>query len=229
MERRHGSGGRRQWRRYLQCVDGSFFDRSNGSFETEKLRKGLGIGDNVFIVGTVAKLRPEKKIDDLVASIARARETGRRVNLVVVGDGPECPTIEGEISKFGLRAHVYMIGEVADVRPALALMDVFVLPSIAVETFSNAALEAMAMCVPVILSDQGGLPEIVMSGSTGLLFPKANINALTDAILSLSMNATQRAVFGAAARTAVEEKFSKQRMLDEYELTLKHSVAGNPS
>ena len=62
---------------------------------------------------------------------------------------------------------VSFIGELDDVRPVLTALDVFVLPSTAVESFSNAALEAMAIGRPVILSDIGGAREMIDDGVEG--------------------------------------------------------------
>ena len=83
------------------------------------------------------------------------------------GDGPLREQLLRRAVELEIADRVHFIGEVEDVRPVLAAMDVFVLPSIAVESFSNAALEAMSMGRPVILSDIGGAREMIDDGVEG--------------------------------------------------------------
>jgi glycosyltransferase involved in cell wall biosynthesis len=102
------------------------------------------------------------------------------------------------------------------VRPLLKLADAFVLTSTAVETFSNAALEAMAMGLPVILSRIGGAAEMVETGKNGFLYSPGNVRELAGHIAALAGDKTLTRKVVAAAATQVKDSFSFTRMLDEY-------------
>ena len=100
-------------------------------------------------------------------------------------------------------------------RPYLAAMDVFVLPSVAVETFSNAALEAMAMSCPVVAAQVGGMEEMLRFGG-GVTYPPGDLKSLCDRLTPLVSDAAARRDMGMKARAAVESRFSFNRMLKEF-------------
>jgi glycosyltransferase involved in cell wall biosynthesis len=105
----------------------------------------------------------------------------------------------------------------ADVRPVLAILDVFVLPSLYIETFSNAALEAMAMGTPVVLSRIGGAAEMVRDGEEGyLLEPHDLALRLPDLLERLARDPQLRERMSANARSRVERKFGFQNMVARY-------------
>jgi glycosyltransferase involved in cell wall biosynthesis len=98
---------------------------------------------------------------------------------VLVGEGPEKESLEHYVASRHLANLVRFIGEVDDVRPYLSLFDVFVMPSTAVEVFSNAMLEAIAMGVPVISSDVGGSAEMIEHDKEGMIYPRNDVDRLT--------------------------------------------------
>ncbi len=171
-------------------------------------------------LGMVAQFRPEKGHRVLLDAIARLRQEGLAVRLLLVGDGPQLATVRGLVHSMGLGEAVQFTGRSGDVRPLLSSMDLFVLPSLAVETFSNAALEAMATGLPVILSDIGGASEMIVHGECGFLCPPGDSMALTVAIRRLTDPETRRA-FSAAARARVATRFSVDTMVQHYEAVLR--------
>jgi glycosyltransferase involved in cell wall biosynthesis len=115
---------------------------------------------------------------------------------------------------------VILCGTLDDVRPALELMDVFVLPSVAVETFSNAALEAMAMEKPVVLSDLGGAREMIVDGSSGYICRRGDLESLTVQLSRLACDKNERHRLGQNARKRVAEEFSLSGMVGSFEALL---------
>ena len=114
-------------------------------------------------------------------------------------------------------------GFLSDVRSAISICDVMVLVSHS-ETFSVAALEAMALGKPMIMSDIGGANEQVVEGVNGFLYPPKHIDALIERIRQ--MNAPcRRKRMGAAARKMVIEHFSIERMIQQYTMILEDLVA----
>jgi glycosyltransferase involved in cell wall biosynthesis len=94
-----------------------------------------------------------------------------------------------------------------DITRTLSAIDVFVLPSLT-EGLSNALMEAMASGCCVIASAVGGLPELVLDGSTGLLFPGRDRDALTARLAEVLDDAGRRKALGAAARQRICREFS---------------------
>src|SRR5262249_40185267 len=105
-----------------------------------------------------------------------------------------------------------------DVRPYVAACDVMALCSLT-ETFSMAAIEAMALGRPVVHSDVGGAAEMITPGKTGFLFPVGDTDALVDRLAILAHGAVSRRM-GREARATVEALFSEETMVDRYEKAL---------
>jgi glycosyltransferase involved in cell wall biosynthesis len=176
------------------------------------------------VIGTVGRLRPEKAHVLLVAAVAELRRRGLDVGALIVGDGPERSRIEAEIARYALQAHVHLAGATRDVRPYLAMMDVFVLTSIGVETFSNAALEAMASGLPVVSSAVGGMEELVAFGG-GVTYRAGDVKELADRLEDLLRDPRKRADMGQDARRATVEHFSWNGMVEAFSALLRRSSA----
>jgi len=183
--------------------------------EVAATRALLGFADSDRVVGICAVLRPEKAHMDLLHAVAMRRDQGEHWKVLLIGDGPMRAAIEQEVTRLGLGQSVRVTGFQADVRPWVAACDVVALVSTAIETFSIAALEAMAMGKPMIMSDIGGAREQVTYGENGLVFPPGNVAALA-ACLAKSWDGSETRRMGANARRRVEANFSLPTMIDRY-------------
>lgn len=171
-----------------------------------------------FVIGTIGRMSADKNQHVLIDSVSRLRAQGVNARLLLVGDGPLRSALAHRVRERGIERAVEMPGTFQDVRPALAAMDVFVLPSLHVETFSNAALEAMAMSKPVVLSDIGGAREMVRDGIDGHVIAPEELPAQLPWLLGqLAADAQRCARMGAAARRRVQSRFSFDSMLHRYE------------
>jgi glycosyltransferase involved in cell wall biosynthesis len=168
-----------------------------------------------YVVGTVGALRVEKAQTHLIRATAELRSRGIDVGALIVGEGAERNRIETEIRRYDLQNHIALTGAASDVRPLLALMDVFVLPSIGVETFSNAALEAMAMGIPVVSSEVGGMEELLSSGG-GVTYPPGDVARLLDLLADLLSDGERRREMGEAARRAAVQRFGRETMVNGF-------------
>jgi len=168
-----------------------------------------------FVIGAIGTLWPNKNHIELIYALSKLKSKVPNARLVIAGEGPERSRLEAEIAERGLERSVVLLGEVEDVRPVLDAMDVFVLPSIS-ETFSNAALEAMAMRKAVVLSNTGGIPEMVRNGVDGYLYDRGDVQALVEIIVRLAIEPGLRVAIGAKARETVLSRFTFERMVDEY-------------
>jgi N-acetyl-alpha-D-glucosaminyl L-malate synthase BshA len=172
----------------------------------------------------VSNFRPVKRPVAAVGVFARVR---RRVpaKLLMVGDGPERQQAADAARDLGVADDVEFLGEQDQVVPLLSVADVFLLPSIQ-ESFGLAALEAMACEVPVVASRVGGLPEVIDDGASGYLPAPADLDAMADRAYDLVTDASLRQAMGRAARRAVVERFSDERIVPLYEAYYEQVLAG---
>jgi len=155
----------------------------------------------------------------MVDAIAMLRRRGIPARALLIGDGPMRGAVEARARAAGIAEQVVITGLQQDVRPLLAACDVAALCSTAVETFSLAALEAMALARPVVHAEIGGAAEMIRPWREGLLFPVGDTRSLADCLAALT-EASLRARMGAQARETVEALFSERAMLDRYEAVL---------
>jgi len=182
----------------------------------------LGQPAGRVMLGTVGALRLEKAQVDLVRAVHELTARGVDVGAVIIGDGPARGQIEREIQRLGVAGRVHLAGTAQDVRPYLAAMDIFVLSSVAVETFSNAALEAMAMSCPVVAARVGGMEEMLQFGG-GMTYPPGEVKSLCELLTPLAANRDARRELGERARQAAETHFSFRRMLSDFEERVLHA------
>jgi glycosyltransferase involved in cell wall biosynthesis len=187
----------------------------------EKLacRKSYGISAADYLIGISAVLRPEKNHLQLVDAVAALRSMGVPARILMIGDGPMRGAVEARARELGVDTYVSITGFKQEVRPFIAACDVMVLCSVAVETFSLAALEAMAMGKPVIHAKLGGAAEMITPGSNGFLFPAGNTDALVNSLFALARRSLAEQM-GGVARVIVESRFSEDAMVDRYEKML---------
>jgi glycosyltransferase involved in cell wall biosynthesis len=200
-------------------VDIDEFYDSGSPEERGRLRSALGFSDSDFVIGISAMLRPEKNHVQLVDAIAKLRKMGSPARALMIGDGVMRPAIEARARALDLEGDVVITGLQQDVRPYIAACDVVVICSDAVETFSLAALEAMAFGRPVVHSEIGGAAEMIVPGWNGFLFPVGDTKALVDKLAILADRTVSRRM-GKNARDLVERLFSERAMVDRYERLL---------
>ncbi|WP_129644214.1 glycosyltransferase [Peristeroidobacter agariperforans] len=180
-------------------------------------RAQYGINENAFVVGSVGRLVAEKNQMPLVDTVADLRATGADVHLMLVGDGPLRPALEQRAAERGISAAVTFTGALPDVRAALKTFDVFVLPSLS-ETFSNAALEAMAMQLPVILTRTGGASEMIEHGKEGYIVDVADLpQQLPELLDRLRLDNVLRTRMATAASLRAQRDFSWDAMVASYQ------------
>jgi glycogen(starch) synthase len=153
-------------------------------------------------VGYVGRLAEQKAPHLLVEAFGTV---DREASLVVVGDGPLRPVVETAIAGSPARDRITLSGFVPHDRvPAvLRALDLLVLPS-AYEEMGSVLVEAMACGVPVVASDVGGIPDIVVQGQTGLLVPAGDVAALATAIDELLADRERRIRMGEEAHRRSE-------------------------
>ncbi|MDR3354555.1 MAG: glycosyltransferase [Synergistaceae bacterium] len=151
----------------------------------EEFRKSLGISSDEKVFVGIGMFNPEKSFDILVRAFFAA--AGRRddIRLLLVGDGPLRPSYLKLIDKLGVSGRVVVSeGFVDDVRPWLWGADYYVMPS-SKEGFGIAALEAIAAGLPMIVSNTGGLLDIVADGESCIMAEAGNADSFAKAMLTI--------------------------------------------
>src|SRR5688572_2533639 len=144
-------------------------------------RKYAPKGEKVLV--HISNFRKVKRIEDVVSVFANVRKE-LPAKLIFVGDGPEKANIEQLCRQMNLQHDVIHLGKINDPKEILSMADLFILPS-ETESFGLAALEAMAMKVPVISTNSGGLPEVNIHGKTGFLSNIGDVEDMSKNALSL--------------------------------------------
>lgn len=126
----------------------------------------------------ISNFRPVKRVVDVIRAFSLL-PTHLPTKLLMVGDGPDRSAAEREARDLGIAERVFFLGKLKNPLEALAISDLFVLPSES-ESFGLAALEAMACGVPVVATEAGGLPEVIRHGVSGMLSPVGDVEQMAD-------------------------------------------------
>ncbi len=175
------------------------------------LRRQLGIGEEVPLIGMVGRLVPIKGLRYFVEAAAEMARRLAPVRFVIVGDGSERPALERQVSRAALGGQVHIVGWRRDLERVYPDLDVVMLTSLN-EGTPVSLIEAMAAGRAVVATRVGGVPDVVQHGVTGLLVPPRDAHALAEATLSLLQDPGTRRRLGEAARRAVFPHFAAERL-----------------
>jgi len=170
--------------------------------------------DGEMILSHVSNFRKVKRVEDVVRVFHIVRQTVS-AKLILAGDGPERHSLERLVRELGLGHDVIFLGKVRDTAHVLEISDVFLLPS-ETESFGLAALEAMAMGVPVISSNTGGIPEVNIHGVSGYLSNVGDVEDMAVNTLKLITDKELLATFKQQALRRAHD-FDLEKILPMYE------------
>jgi len=190
-------------------ADERFFDLPDPVATRAKLRAELSIPADAFAWVCVGMIRPDKGQDHLLAALALLRDKGLTPTLTVVGSATaECADYErglhAQLSQSRLTGQVRFTGYRDDVSELMQMGDAVVIPSLT-EAQPRVAVQAFAVGKPVVASNVGGVPEIVLDHQTGLLVPPADPTRLADAMALVMTDHEATARMAAAARSMAEK------------------------
>jgi colanic acid/amylovoran biosynthesis glycosyltransferase len=172
---------------------------------------------NVLRIITVGSLVWVKGTGYALQALRALLDRGVAAHLTLVGDGPERQRVLFTIDDLGLWDHVELAGRLTPVavRDRLREADVFILPSLS-EGFCNAAIEAMACGVPVVMSNCGGVREGVTDGIEGFIVPTRDPDAMADAVARLARDPALRLQMGLAGRARVLTQFALSKHVQAF-------------
>ncbi|WP_416729648.1 glycosyltransferase [Fictibacillus sp. JL2B1089] len=183
----------------------------------------------IIQIGIVKALSDKYGIGTLIKAFKKVHEKHLNTELVIVGGGPQLDDYKKLSDDLSIGDHVKFTGKIpnTEVPKFINQMDIFTVPSRDQESFGVAAVEAMACGVPVVVTNVGGLPEVVKEGDTGFIVPKEDPEKLATAINHLIENKEERKRMGKNGIVHVRKEYdwyeNASRMEKLYQQTLRQS------
>jgi glycosyltransferase involved in cell wall biosynthesis len=186
-----------------------------GADEIRNVRAGWGAPADSVIIGCVANYKRGKGLELLLDAFARVARSSPKAHLVLVGEGPIRPVLERRRSELDLVGRVTLAGATPDPRRLYFAFDVAVLAS-ETEGLPNVLLEAAAAARPLVATDAGASREIVIDGTTGILAPIGDGEAISAALERLVDAPDLRTELGRNALAHVRAEFSVERSVSSF-------------
>lgn len=200
----------------IKVVYNGIFGLQVDAKKRDELAATLALSSATLCIGTIARLDPIKNHTMMLKAFKRVLDTGLTCKLMLVGDGEQMPVLTSLIEKLGIQGEVILTGYEPKPQNHLALMDIYLLPSLS-EGTSMTLLEAMSLGKPCIVTDAGGNPEIVQHQVTGLVTPNDDEAAYAEAIITLANNSELQRLYGQAAKSRFDQEFSIPNMVKAYQ------------
>ena len=191
----------------------NFFEPRPPRRPRDEVRRELGVRDETLLLHS-SNLRPLKRIDPLLETVARLRPRDA-VKLVILAGGSFEPFTE-LMRRLGLQDRVVVREKVNDIEDYLQAADVGLFTS-ENESFCLSILEAMCFACPSVARRVGGIPEVVEDNVSGVLVPSDDPDVLAAAVQDLIGKPERRAAMGRAAQRRAREKFSAEAIVPRYE------------
>ncbi|NOY29033.1 MAG: glycosyltransferase [Planctomycetes bacterium] len=194
--------------------------------DREAKRRELGLPVNAPVVGILAALRPEKNHELFLDGAKQIQRQLPDAHFLVVGDGLRRESLEKRADELGIAAVTHFLGSRSDVPELLRTLDVLALTSHN-EASPVSILEALSSQIPVVAAEVGSVPETVLPGVTGQLFPAGDLDSYVSHTVELLRNPALCAEMGSKGRRRVLEQWSLEAMVQGYESLLKrlHATA----
>jgi glycosyltransferase involved in cell wall biosynthesis len=192
----------------------SFEEDSLALASKDYLHREFSFAVDDYLVGIVAHLADHKGHQYLIQATKILKKQAPKIKTIIVGEGPLSMELDRQAKELDVEDIIFFLGFREDVPKILSSLDLFVLSS-HLEGMGSSLLDAMASRLPVVATNVGGIPEVVIHGETGLLVPPRNPSALARAILRLYSDKTLASRLGQKGYELVHRKFSAESMADK--------------
>ena len=210
--------GKKENEKFKVVRNGFNFDRIKKIGTQDKIRKELNI-ITLYIVGMVSTFREGKDYNTFFKAAKNVVSTRKDVTFIAVGDGPQYNYYLNKIEE-KYKNNIRLIGKRIDVESIINIFDIGILTSFICnahgEGISNSIMEYMALGKPVIATNCGGNPELVINNVTGFLVTPKNLNELVNKINYLLDNENVAVEMGKAGKLRIEKDFSSGKMVNNY-------------
>ena len=180
----------------------------------EAARVALQVPEGFTVIGSVGRLEEHKGYEHLIRAMPAVVEQAPQTILLLAGTGPLLSDLRELAERMGVGSAIRFLGFVGEIRDLLEGLDIYVQPSLC-EVTPYAVLEAAGMGLPVAGSTAGGIPEEVIDGQSGLLFPPRDSANISSALIKLVKDPALRERFGRAGHERVAHVFSLAKMMAE--------------
>ena len=191
--------------------NGIGLERTERKSTQKEAKQALGFDSGSLLVGSLGRLAPEKGYEYLIKAIPEMRRWEPRLHFVIAGAGPLEASLRQLAADLNVASFIRFHGFVSDVGSFLEALDIYVQPSLC-EALPFGILEASGLGLPVVVSDVGGAAEAALHNQTGLVIPAKSVEAITEAVVSLSRNSALRQTMGQQGRSHVISNFDRQSM-----------------
>ena len=195
-------------------VISNFIDYSLYEQNQNLILRNSFASNNEAIITHISNFREVKRVEDVIKIFYQVNKR-KKVQLLMIGDGPDRSKCENLARKLGIHKKIKFLGKLKVIEDLLAISDIFLLPS-QTESFGLVALEAMASNTAVVSSNSGGLPEVNIDGVTGFLSDVGDINKMSNDICCLIANSNLLNSFKSNALKHAK-KFDLNNILPKYE------------
>jgi glycosyltransferase involved in cell wall biosynthesis len=180
-----------------------------------KLKKELGLADDILLVGIVGRLVPIKNHRMFLDAVRILRASSPlEVKFLIAGDGQLRRELQDYAARSGVKDDCIFLGWRRDLENIYASLDIACLTSLN-EGTPVSLIEAMASGLPVIATDVGGVRDIVTDGSNGLLVESNNADAFSKALVALLTDGQKRCQMGLRGRDFAAKNFRKERLISD--------------
>jgi len=193
--------------------------------DRQRARLHLGVAEDDFVVGIVARLSAQKAHQVLFQAVAACSAAVRQLRLVVIGGGEREAELRELAEELGIAGRTSFLGIRRDVPALLPGFDVACLSSVH-EGVPITLIEAMAAAVPIVATDCGSIRDIVGEGEQGYVVPVGDVKQFADRLTTLATDESLRTQLGKNGRARVEREFQIEQTAKAYEQLLTDLVVG---
>jgi glycosyltransferase involved in cell wall biosynthesis len=207
----------------FEPVDIDYF-KNNYSLDMKKeIKEKHIISSDSIVIGFIGNISPQKNLESFLYIAKTVKNNSEYpLKFLIVGEATQnhkeylCKLLKLR-SNLNLEDDVLFTGKVTDIREVLSIMDIFLMTSIS-EGTPLVILEAMAMEVPVVAPDVGGISEQIENGKSGFIFPPGNINIVSDIINQINANKEIFEKMGKLGRKRAEHFYSLERCVESHKV-----------
>jgi glycosyltransferase involved in cell wall biosynthesis len=189
-------------------IDISAFEKKR---EADSLRREFGLHERDLVVGSIACLKKQKAPQDFIKLARLVKEAVPGVKFLLAGDGELKEDVRALRQRFGLDQDVFLLGWQKDIPRFLEALDVFVLTSLW-EGLPICVIEAMASSKPVLVTDTGGVRDVVSEGQTGYLAPVHDMGCMKEKLVMLLTDPARRRQCADAGRRSLTKSHRLETM-----------------
>jgi glycosyltransferase involved in cell wall biosynthesis len=163
-------------------------------------------------IGTIARLAPQKGVEQFMRAAAYILAAFPQASFIIIGDGPLRAELGAEAKSLGILTAMYFLGNITDITGTMATLDLLVFTP-RHEAFGMTIVEALSQDTPVVATRVGGIPEVIVDGTTGLLADVDKPRDIADKAIRLLKDPAYAKQLAANGYDDVRERFSATRMV----------------